>query len=135
MLSLCSSCQRHVKSAPCPFCGSATIEPTQRLVGSPAGRSRASLLLGAAMVSATVGCNDRGGAAAPGTSGMSAPTLDADAAASAAHPSADIYGAPPVEPADAGAPAYLDRPPAAIYGAPPDMAPAPPKPRPTPKPH
>lgn len=56
MFVLCSTCSRHVKTVPCPFCGSSktaavSAQPTKRL-------SRAQLLAGAALTSVVVaGCS------------------------------------------------------------------------------
>ncbi len=102
----------------------------QRAASSSAG-SRASLLIGAALVSATVGCNDRSNAATP----ASAADANAQAGVEPPHPSAEIYGAPPAmddERSDAGGPVIIERPPASIYGGPPPSEPMPPKPKPKP---
>ncbi len=109
-LSVCSSCQRHVKgNDACPFCGGATSTgPARR---PPSRVARAAMLFGAAAVSAACSSSTPEPKGAE-DSGSDAPPLAFDAA----------YGAPP--PRDAGPdPDAADGGPVAMYGAPaPDAA-------------
>ena len=91
MLVLCSTCSRHVKTTPCPFCGgesTASTRPstTRRL-------SRAQLIAGAALVSVAAGCS----------SDEPTPDPDADAGltSSSGGSTAPAYGAP-ADPFDGG---------------------------------
>lgn len=110
MLVLCSTCNRHVKSVPCPFCGGNTTSATRAL---PTRRlSRTQLLAGAALVSVAAGCGSDeptpepeadGGLSSSGTSAQpvyGAPIpddagLDQDSGESSSGGAAALYGSPP----------------------------------------
>lgn len=125
-LSICSSCQRHVKGdEACPFCGGAITAGAAR---APASRmSRAAMLFGVAAVSAACSTSavalygapapdlDRDSGAADGGSDADAATTDASVDASDGGPVA-MYGAPaPDASTDAS---ETDGGSVAMYGAP-----------------
>lgn len=110
-LSICSSCQRHVKGdGACPFCGGAT---TSGLARPPAPRmARAAMLFGAAAVSAACTTSAVAMYGAPG------PFPDQDSGATDAASDARSDAAPSDAATDAE-----DGGPVAMYGAPaPDAA-------------
>lgn len=109
-LVLCSSCNRHVRSASdaCPFCG-ATVAPAEVEVSR--GRlSRAAMVFGAMAVSVGAAACSKETVAQP-YGAPPPPPMDGGPSAMAA-----IYGAPPVASASASVePTAI----AAPYGAPP----------------
>ncbi len=110
MLSLCTSCHRHVRvsgdGAACPFCGSAvTHAPVGRALGGAI--TRAAIVVAAAAALTTAACSDDSNPAPPPT---------ADAGTDAANDGGPIamYGGPPVLDASTD-----DGGPIAAYGGPP----------------
>ncbi len=127
-LSVCTSCQRHVKGdGACPFCGGAISAGPSRVAASRV--SRAAMLFGAAAVTAVTAACTSGvalyGAPAPevdsgtedggGDAARDAPPLAVDAAYGAPPPRDAALDATDTDASDAEAP---DGGGIALYGAP-----------------
>ena len=82
-MQLCTACRRHVKAAPCPFCGCADANAVTYVTGS--GWSRAQILAGVALASAVAaGCTE-----------TPAPTPGGSSSGQPESMPQTIYGAPP----------------------------------------